>query len=50
MVTHGPVACVGINYDAASVTNPDLFAECVIDGFAGVLSLAGNGSHPTRRI
>jgi diacylglycerol O-acyltransferase / wax synthase len=50
MVTHGSVACVGINYDAASVIDPDRFAECVIDGFADVLSLAGNGSRPTRRI
>jgi WS/DGAT/MGAT family acyltransferase len=50
MVTHGPIACLGINYDAAAVTDPDLFADCVIDGFADVLALAGNAGRPTRRI
>lgn len=50
MVTHGPVACLGINYDAASIADPDLFASCVVDGFADVLALAGGTVRPARRI
>ena len=26
-------SCIGINYDAATVTDPELFAESVVDGF-----------------
>lgn len=40
MITHGPTACLGINLDTAAVTDPELFAECVVAGFAEVLSLA----------
>jgi hypothetical protein len=50
MVTHGSVACLGINYDAASITEPELFSDCIIDGFAEVLALAGTNSRPTQRI
>ena len=40
MITHGPTACLGINADAAAVTEPDLFAESLVAGFTEVLSLA----------
>jgi WS/DGAT/MGAT family acyltransferase len=50
MVTHGSVACLGINYDAASITQPELFSDCIIDGFSEVLALAGTNSRPTQRI
>lgn len=50
MVTHGPIACLGINHDAAAITEPELFADSIVDGFAEVLSLAPNASRPIRRI
>lgn len=40
MITHGPTACLGINHDAASITDPELFAESLVAGFAEVLALA----------
>lgn len=49
MITHGPVACLGINQDVASVTDVDLFADCLVDGFAEVLAL-GPGGAPVRRV
>lgn len=50
MVTHGAIACLGINHDAAAILEPELFADCVVDGFAEILSLAPNSSRPVRRI
>ncbi len=50
LVTHGPIACLGINYDAAAIRDPELFAESIIDGFAEVLALAPNPNRPVRRI
>jgi hypothetical protein len=32
--------CVGINTDAAAVTNPALLRACLVDGFAEMLALA----------
>lgn len=49
LVTHGPVACLGINYDAAAITDPHLFADCIIHGFTDVLALAGDTHRPTHR-
>lgn len=49
MITHGRVACLGINHDAASVTDPELFAQCIIDGFEEVLSLT-SGTDPVLRL
>ncbi len=48
MITHGSTACLGINQDAASITDPDLFAESLIEGFAEVLSLAPDTGAMTR--
>lgn len=41
MLTHGSTACLGLNHDAAAVTDTDLFATCVEAGFAEVLALGG---------
>jgi hypothetical protein len=38
-VTHGPVGCVGVGYDTASVTEPKLFLDSVVEGFDEVLAL-----------
>lgn len=38
-VTHGPVGCVGVGYDTASVTEPKVFLNCLVDGFNEVLAL-----------
>jgi WS/DGAT/MGAT family acyltransferase len=50
LITHGPTACVGVNLDPAAVTDPELFAECVLGGFAEVLALHPGSAAPTRRI
>lgn len=39
MITHNTTACLGLNCDAASVTDPELFAECIVAGFDEVLAL-----------
>jgi diacylglycerol O-acyltransferase len=49
MVTHGQVGCLGINYDAASVTDPGLFARSIIDGFTEVLALGNTTGRPAQR-
>ena len=38
MLSHAGRCYVGINYDTASVTEPDLFARCLQEGFDEVLS------------
>ncbi|MFT3662924.1 MAG: wax ester/triacylglycerol synthase family O-acyltransferase [Gordonia sp. (in: high G+C Gram-positive bacteria)] len=40
MITHNGVACLGLNFDAAAVVDPDLFVECLVDGFNEVIGLA----------
>jgi diacylglycerol O-acyltransferase / wax synthase len=50
LITHGPTACVGVNLDPAAVTDPELFAECVLGGFAEVLALHPGSAAPTRRV
>ncbi len=39
MVGQGDVGCVGVNLDPASITRPELFLECLRDGFTEVLAL-----------
>ncbi|GAC57636.1 hypothetical protein GOHSU_22_00960 [Gordonia hirsuta DSM 44140 = NBRC 16056] len=46
MITHNSVACLGVNFDAAAVTHPELFAECLIEGFDEVIDLAEDDSLP----
>ncbi|WP_084247518.1 wax ester/triacylglycerol synthase domain-containing protein [Gordonia hydrophobica] len=40
MITHNGTACLGVNLDAAAVTDPELFADCLVNGFNEVLDLA----------
>ena len=49
LVTHGTVGCVGVNYDAASFTEPELFIRCLLDGFSEVLALHPNSAKPESR-
>jgi diacylglycerol O-acyltransferase len=44
------VACLGINHDAAAITDPEVFAQCIVDGFEEVLSLASDTEPLLRRI
>ena len=39
LVSHGDTCCIGANLDAAAFTEPDLFRECLVEGFDEVLSL-----------
>ncbi len=50
MITHGPTACLGINADAAAITEPDLFAESLIEGITEVLSLGPGGGGVTQLV
>jgi WS/DGAT/MGAT family acyltransferase len=50
MLTHGDTCCLGVNFDAASITEPEIFAECIVDGFAEVLSLVPGAQRPYRRV
>jgi diacylglycerol O-acyltransferase len=49
LVSHGEVGCVGVNFDAASFTDPELFVQCLLDGFAEVLALSGGTGRPVAR-
>lgn len=40
MVSHDGTCCVGANLDPAAITDLDLFARCLYDGFDEVLALA----------
>ena len=46
MITHNGTACLGLNSDAASITEPELFADCLVDGFNEILALAADGDDP----
>jgi len=50
LITHGTTACVGVNLDPAAVTDPELFAECLMGGFAEVLALHEGSPAPLRRV
>ena len=39
LVSHGTTCCVAANVDPAAVSDPELFADCLKEGFAEVLSL-----------
>ena len=43
MTSHGPLCCVGANVDRAAITDPEFFAQCLVDGFGEVLALAQGG-------
>ncbi|GAA3970976.1 wax ester/triacylglycerol synthase domain-containing protein [Gordonia caeni] len=42
MITHNGVACLGLNSDAAAIADPELFAECLVEGFNEVIDLAAD--------
>jgi hypothetical protein len=47
LVSHDGTCCVGANVDPAAVTDTDLFATCLREGFDEVLALAGTATPPT---
>jgi hypothetical protein len=49
LYTQGDIGCVGANFDAASITEPDLFVRSLVDGFAEVIDLVPGAEHPVAR-
>lgn len=49
MVTHGDIGGVGVNFDPAAFTHPELLLRCLSEGFAEVLSLQPDSAEPVRR-
>jgi len=50
LVSHRDTACIGVNLDPAAVTDAELFASCIEDGFGEVLVLTEGAAVPVRRI
>jgi WS/DGAT/MGAT family acyltransferase len=50
LVTHGDVCCIAANVDRAAITDPELFGQCLEEGFAEVLALHEGSEWPQRRI
>jgi hypothetical protein len=48
-VSHGTVGCVGVNFDPASFTQPELFIDSLVEGFAEVLELCPGSAPPQAR-
>ena len=46
MVSHDGTCCIGLNIDNDAVEDPDVLRECMVEGLAEVLSLAGGQSAP----
>jgi WS/DGAT/MGAT family acyltransferase len=49
IISHGPVGCVGINLDPAAFTEPRLFVDSLVEGFAEVLELCPGSTVPVAR-
>lgn len=49
LVTHGEVGCMGINFDARAFTRPELFLDCLRDGFTEVLEVQSLPGEPVIR-
>ncbi len=49
LVTHRDSCCIAANVDRAAVTDPELFGQCLEDGFAEVLTLCDGAEPPLRR-
>jgi WS/DGAT/MGAT family acyltransferase len=47
LFTEGGTCYVGVNYDTASITEPDLFARCLREGFDEILALEHEPAGPT---
>jgi hypothetical protein len=48
-VTSGDVASVGVGFDPAAITEPNLFLESIVDGFIEVLDLHPGSAKPLLR-
>lgn len=48
LVSHNGICCIGANLDPAAITDPDLFATCLDQGFAEVLDLRDEAPPPRR--
>lgn len=46
MTSHGDLCCVGANFDAAAIEDPELFGRCLQSGFAEVLTLIPDSTPP----
>ncbi len=42
LMSYGDTCCVGVNVDTGAVADPDLFLECLADGFEEVLRVGGD--------
>ena len=49
LVIHGDICCISVNLDRAAITEPELFGQCLEDGFAEVLALHEGFEPPLRR-
>jgi WS/DGAT/MGAT family acyltransferase len=51
LMSYDGTCCMGVNMDAAAIPDPDIFVECLREGFDEVLTLAsaGDAAHPHRR-
>lgn len=48
-LSHGPIGCVGVNFDQASFTEPELFLRSLLEGFSEVLALYPGSGEPVAR-
>lgn len=46
LLTHGPVSCVGVNYDSAAFTDAATFVRSLVAGFDEVLAVGGDNPPP----
>lgn len=46
LTTHGETRCIAANIDPASVTEPETFGRCLVEGFAEVLDLVEGAPRP----
>ena len=42
LMSYGDTCCIGVNVDAGAVVDPDLFLDCIADGFEEVLAVGGD--------
>ncbi len=42
LMSYGDTCCVGVNVDTGAVADPDLFGDCLADGFEEVLRVGGH--------
>jgi hypothetical protein len=47
-ISHGDSGCVGVGMDPAAITEPELFVDCIADGFIEVLALNPGSGAPKR--